>query len=103
MGGRVRAGHGRLPSSSPAEERALTLMLLQFGDVLEEAGTSLEPHQLCTYLFDTAQAFSAFYEHCPVLKSHEPTRTSRLALSALTLRVLLTGLALLGIEAPERM
>ena len=62
------------------------------------------PHRLCTYLFDLAQSFTAFYEACPVLKA-EPTSTRafRLALCEHTARVLAKGLDLLGIEAPERM
>jgi arginyl-tRNA synthetase len=66
-------------------------------------GDRLEPHRLCGYLFDLAQAFSTFYENCPVLKAQPPARESRLALSALTLRVLAQGLRLLGLETPERM
>ncbi|MDO9174630.1 MAG: DALR anticodon-binding domain-containing protein, partial [Actinomycetota bacterium] len=62
------------------------------------------PHRLCTYLFDLAQTFTAFFEACPVLKEgHEATRDSRLALCDLTARTLEQGLALLGIDAPERM
>ena len=44
-----------------------------------------------------------FYEACPVLKSEEPARSSRLALCELTGRVLQKGLELLGIKAPEKM
>jgi arginyl-tRNA synthetase len=85
-------------------ERALALALLGFGDVVVQVGDLLEPHRLCGYLFDLAQAFSAFYEGCPVLNApDEATRGSRLALSRATLDVLETGLGLLGIEAPERM
>lgn len=84
-------------------ERALALHLLQFGDVVAEVGTSLQPHRLCAYLFELAQAFSVFYEQCPVLKAEAETRSSRLALCDLTLRVLGTGLELLGVEAPEYM
>jgi arginyl-tRNA synthetase len=61
------------------------------------------PHKLCTYLFELAQRFSAFFEACPVLKADDSTRLSRLALCDLTARVLERGLDLLGIEAPERM
>ena len=51
-----------------------------------------------------ASAFTTFYEQCPVLNAPgEVVRDSRLALSALTLRVLDTGLGLLGIPVPERM
>jgi arginyl-tRNA synthetase len=83
-------------------ERALALELLGFGDVVAHVGATLEPHALCHYLFGLAQEFSGFYEHCPVLKAEPETRASRLALCALTLDVLVRGLDLLGIEAPER-
>ncbi|MFN2541356.1 MAG: DALR anticodon-binding domain-containing protein, partial [Chthoniobacterales bacterium] len=43
------------------------------------------------------------YEACPVLKSEQPARSSRLALCQLTARTLRRGLTLLGIEVPERM
>jgi arginyl-tRNA synthetase len=85
-------------------ERALALRLLSFGTVVAEVGDSLEPHRLCTYLFELAQDFSAFYEHCPVLKAATPElRESRLSLAALTLAVLSQGLDLLGIQTPEQM
>ena len=71
---------------------------------MEQVGDSLEPHRLCTYLFELAQAFTAFYESCPVLKAADPqVRASRLALSATTLAVMVRGLDLLGILAPEEM
>lgn len=85
-------------------ERDLMLALLGFGDVVAAVGDSLEPHRLCTYLFDLAQTFTTFYDHCPVLKAPEAeVRASRLRLCSVTLAVLEQGLALLGITAPERM
>jgi arginyl-tRNA synthetase len=85
-------------------ERALALKLLGFGAVLTAVGEAAEPHRLCAYLFDVASLFTTFYEECPVLKA-EPAelRASRLALCALTLRVLTEGLGLLGVPVPERM
>ena len=83
-------------------ERALALKLLDFGDVVAQVGDELEPHRLCAYLFELAQAFSVFYEQCPVLKAEPAIRESRLALCALTMHVLVTGLDLLGIEAHRR-
>ncbi|WP_182883603.1 arginine--tRNA ligase [Microbispora sp. H10949] len=94
---------GPIVLGHPAE-RALALQLLGFGTVVAAVAELSEPHRLCNYLFDLAQAFTSFYEGCPVLKAEEESvRQSRLALSALTLRVLLRGLDLLGIEVPERM
>lgn len=85
-------------------ERALALLLLEHGDVVAAVGRDLEPHRLCGHLFRVAQAFSVFYENCPVLKADDPAiRASRLALCAATLRVLVDGLDLLGITSPERM
>jgi arginyl-tRNA synthetase len=85
-------------------ERALALKLLGFGAILTGVGETAEPHRLCAYLFDVASLFTTFYEECPVLKA-EPAelRASRLALCALTLRVLTEGLGLLGVPVPERM
>src|SRR5580692_6091983 len=85
-------------------ERALALRLLGFGATVTQVGRTAEPHRLCAYLFDVASLFTTFYEECPVLKAEpESLRASRLALCALTLRVLSTGLDLLGVPAPERM
>jgi arginyl-tRNA synthetase len=85
-------------------ERALSIALINFGSVVAQVGDSLEPHRFCAYLFELAQAFTAFYEQCPVLKApDETTRLSRLALTATTLRVLIQGLDLLGIQTPEEM
>jgi arginyl-tRNA synthetase len=84
-------------------ERALALRLLDFGDVVAHVGAELEPHRLCVHLHELARAYSVFYEDCPVLTAEPDVRASRLALCALTLTVLVEGLGLLGIEAPERM
>jgi arginyl-tRNA synthetase len=85
-------------------ERGLALQLLGFGAAVWQVSEAAEPHKLAAFLFETASAFTTFYEKCPVLQApEESVRTSRLALSALTLRVLLTGLDLLGIPVPERM
>ncbi|MEU0533385.1 arginine--tRNA ligase [Amycolatopsis tolypomycina] len=88
---------------APAE-RALALKLLQFGEALTAATNAYAPHKLCTYLYETAVAFSQFFEKCPVLKAPSPAlRASRLRLTALTSQTLVLGLELLGIEAPERL
>jgi arginyl-tRNA synthetase len=87
-----------------APERALALRLLDFGAVVTGVGETAEPHRLCAYLFDVASLFTAFYEECPVLKAEpEALRAARLALCALTLSVLSTGLGLLGVPVPDRM
>jgi arginyl-tRNA synthetase len=105
-----RAGVSRVsvrsvtPSLAEPQERALALRILRFDSAVWEMIDTLSPHKLCTYLFDLATDFTAFYEHCPVLKTgHEETRESRLALCDATARVMEQGLSLLGIRAPEQM
>jgi arginyl-tRNA synthetase len=85
------------------QERALVQRLLAYPTALADTMTSYSPHKLCTYLFDLAQEFSTFYEHCPVMKADEPVRISRLALCDVTGRTIEHGLGLLGISAPEAM
>jgi arginyl-tRNA synthetase len=86
-----------------AEERNLALKLCQFGEIVPAVLNDFRPNLLANYLYELANAFHAFYEACPVLKSEEPARRSRLALCELTGRVLGKGLDLLGIKVPERM
>jgi arginyl-tRNA synthetase len=91
-------------SLTEGAERALALQLLGFGAAVWQVSEAAEPHKLAVFLFETASAFTTFYEQCPVLQAEqESVRDSRLALSALTLRVLLAGLGLLGIPVPDRM
>ena len=85
-------------------ERALVLKLAQFPQVTAAVADRLEPHHLCTWLYELATSFSAFYENCPVLRADgQAQRRSRLALCDLTARALKQGLSLLGIEVIERM
>ena len=85
------------------QERALALAVLGFDSAVADTLEKYSPHRLCTYLYDLATAFTSFYEHCPVLKADEPTRSSRLVMCDVTARVMACGLGLLGIEAPEQM
>ena len=85
-------------------ERALALRLLEFGPTVEQVGALFEPHRLCAYLFSLAQSFTSFYEAAPILKeSDEEIRGGRLALAAQTEEILVTGLSLLGVSAPQQM
>jgi len=98
----TRGDASPIPVPDPAEA-ALGKMLLRFPETLDRALADYRPNVLAAYLYDLAQAFTAFYDACPVLKSPEPTRTHRLRLCDLTARVIAKGLNLLGIETAERM
>lgn len=98
------AAAGFTPVIEADAERALALHLLQYDTAVHDTIDKYSPHRLCTYLFELAQAFTAFYEDCPVLRADDQaTRESRLFLCEMTARVLASGLGLLGIDAPERM
>ena len=86
----------------PAEQ-TLALLLTRFGDTVDEVGRTLQPHRLCSYLYELSGALAIFYEQCPVLQSSGAVRDSRLALCLATKRVLVSGLTMLGIEPLERM
>jgi len=86
-----------------SQERQLALGLLALPEAFDVAFQTLQPHKLCTYLFDLAQRFTTFYEACPVLSSEGALRAERLALCELTAKTLELGLSLLGIAAPQQM
>src|SRR5205809_6332878 len=86
----------------PAEIN-LAKRVCHFAEIVPQVLNGFRPNILANYLFELANSFHGFYEACPVLKSEEPARSSRLALCDLTARVLQRGLDLLGIKVPERM
>jgi arginyl-tRNA synthetase len=94
---------GEIHITEPAE-RQLALKLAQLPRIVARVADALEPHHLCTFLFELATGFHQFYEQCPVLTAgDDATRHSRLALCQLVARVLREGLGWLGIDVVERM
>ena len=63
------------------------------------------PHRVCAYLYELATTFTAFYEHCPVLKApSDAVKNSRLLLCHYVSEVLRIGLHdLLGIDVMDEM
>ena len=96
------AGVG-LALAEPAE-RALALRLGRLRETIDTVAADLEPHTLCTYLYDLASDFMRFYEACPVLQApDDATRLGRMRLCDITARTLRLALGLLGIETIEQM
>lgn len=84
-----------------AEDRALVVKLGEYSEILEHAVRVLEPHGICTYLFELAQEFNRYYEKNQVIDSeYESHRLAIVRLYADTLR---RGLSVLGIVAPDKM
>ncbi len=98
----IRNRKSEIEFNEPAEF-ALAKKLLQFGEVLPQVLEDYRPNVLANYLYELASTFHSFFEACPVLKSKGITRASRLTLCDTTSRLLKQGLAMLGIEVPERM
>jgi arginyl-tRNA synthetase len=87
------------------DEMMIIRRLVEFPDLVAEAGAALEPHRLTFYLLDLAAAFHGYYnrrENRVVSEDHELSR-ARLSLVGVVRQVLQSGLALLGVSAPERM
>jgi arginyl-tRNA synthetase len=84
-------------------ETALMVRLAEYGDVLRQAATERAPHHIAFYLRDLAADFHAFYGAERVLVDDDALRYARLALLAAVRWVLVNGLSLLGVSAPQRM
>ncbi len=85
------------------QEIALARKLIALPSVFELTLSELRPHYLCTYLYELAGAFSTFYNADKVIVEDEGVKQRRLMLCARTLRILETGLRLLGIEPLQKM
>ncbi|MDO5505244.1 MAG: arginine--tRNA ligase [Pseudoxanthomonas suwonensis] len=96
---------GRAQPLDLADEtlRELLLALSRWPEVVTAAGVSLEPHLVAAYLLELAQAFQRYYNDHQFLVDADDERNARLALAAATRQVLGNGLALLGVDAPEKM
>jgi arginyl-tRNA synthetase len=85
------------------EEISLARRLILFPVALRQARDELRPHLLCTYLFELASEFSAFYAANRILGEAADIAQRRLILCARTLLFLRLGMSLLGIETLEQM
>ena len=82
-------------------ERKLAKKILEYKDTLQEAVHEMAPHKLANYLYELAQEFSRFYEHCPVIGSDQ--EAERLKLIQAYFNTMQHGLDILGINIPEEM
>lgn len=86
------------------DERILSLKLSQLENAVFRAESDKEPSILADYAYTLAQAFSSFYNTCPIMSAQNPELSrSRLKLARLVRDALKLLLNLLGIEAPEVM
>lgn len=86
------------------KEVELVKRLNEFGEVVKQAGTELNPSLIASYAYDLGKQFNQFYhDHSILNEPDEAIRHQRLLLSYLTSEVLKNAVGLLGIEMPERM
>ena len=86
-----------------AEAQALMMALSRYPQMLTQACQDLAPHDVTFYLRDLAAQYHSYYDAERILVDDVPLRRARLALVAATAQVLRNGLAVLGVDAPERM
>lgn len=84
-------------------ELALCAMLGAFAETVQHAAADFAPHQIAFYLKDLAGEFHGWYNAERMLVDDEGLRQARLALACAVRRVLASGLAMLGVSAPEAM
>ena len=85
------------------DEQALLKVLHNFKEEVLNSAENLEPHKLCTYLYDLAGAYHRFNRSCRILGTEKNLAEARLALAYATMIVIKNGLTILGVSAPEKM
>ena len=96
----------QLPMQEPANAFAKDVMLslTRFAPTLETALRTSSPNVLCAYLFELAGNVNKFYHETRILSEEDAGRKAGyVALIGLSMRVLETGIFLLGFSAPEKM
>ena len=99
----VELGMANLPELSAEHESVLLTTLARYPEVIERAATQYEPHLLINYLRELATDFHTYYNAHQFLVESETLRNARLNLISSVQQVLVNGLILLGISAPEAM
>ena len=94
----------RLTGVYSEAERSLILKMIMTGDVIEHAMNEKAPNYICENAYQLAVAFSSFYhENHIISEPDENKRSSWLALAALTRKMIVKHLDILGIEPVENM
>jgi arginyl-tRNA synthetase len=95
----------KLSVDGDAEKEELELMKkgLEFRDVVEDASAFLEPHRIPFYLIECGKLFHSFYNRYRFITEERSVTIKKLALALAIKKVIATGLALIGVSAPERM
>jgi len=86
------------------KELALIQRLTEYPQVVRTAGDDFSPAVICNYAYALACDFNSFYHDLSILNESDATKKAlRLLLAKNVAKVLVSAMALLGIEMPERM
>jgi len=81
----------------------LARLLYMLPEVIADAADKYEPSIVTRHIVDIAQGFNRFYHDEHILVENEEEKTAKLALVVAAKTAIKNGLALLGMDAPERM
>ncbi len=86
------------------KEEGLVQLLVEFPDIVKQAGDEYNVSLIGNYVYDLAKEFNQFYHDFPMLREKdEALRAFRLLLSKNVAITIKKGMVLFGIEVPERM
>ena len=86
------------------KETALIQKLNEFPVVVEQAGKDYSPSGIANYCYELTKEFNQFYHDYSILNAEsEEAKQVRLMIARNVAKTLKNGMALLGIEVPERM
>ena len=87
-----------------SKEIELIQKMSEYGAAVEQAGKDYSPSGIANYCYELTKVFNQFYHDYSILnESDEAKRQTRLVIARNVAKVLKNGMALLGIEVPERM
>ena len=87
-----------------AKETALIQKLNEFPAAVEQAGKDYSPSGIANYCYELTKEFNQFYHDYSILNAEsEGAKAMRLVIARNVAKTLRNGMALLGIEVPERM
>ena len=95
--------HADLGTLTSPYELDLMKRLMAYPETLEAAARELSPHQIAYFLKDLAGDLHTYYNAEKFLVEDEALKLARLSLITATRQVLSSGLAILGVSAPEKM
>ena len=91
-------------STLNAKEIELIQKMNEFPSVVEQAGKDYSPSGIANYCYELTKQFNQFYHDFSILNAEsEEAKNVRLMIARNVAKTLKNGMALLGIEVPERM